>query len=328
MDLAGSVLSLDVGGTKMAAAIMTRDRVMLAGRRSASRAHDGPGRMIERLLAMSREAAAQAVTQGNAPFDAVGISCGGPLDPVEGIVLNPPNLPGWDRTPLRALVAEGLHAHPSRVHLDNDANAGALAELRFGAARGRRHAIYLTMSTGIGGGLILDGRLYRGATFNAGEAGHQVIVPGGPACGCGGRGCLEAVASGSGIASRLRARFDTLSPVMREAAGSADAITAEHLLDAARGGDACALEFLRETIGLLAHGIANLVFILNPEIIILGTIARHAGELMLAPLRERVRELCWPVLAEGLEIVASPLGLRLEELSGLAVALEGERTGT
>jgi glucokinase len=253
-----------------------------------------------------------------------GISCGGPLDPVKGIVLNPPNLPGWDRTPLRAMIADGLHLDPRRVHLENDANAGALAELRFGAARGRRHAIFLTMSTGIGGGLILDGRLYRGATSNAGEVGHQVVLPGGPLCGCGNRGCLEAVASGSGIAARLQDRFHTLSPRLRQAAGADGRLTAEHLIQAVRDGDGSAIEFFEETVTLLARGIANLVFVINPEIVILGTIGWHAGPTLLDSLREQVGRMCWPVLTAGLEIVASPLGLRLEQLSGLAVALEAE----
>jgi glucokinase len=316
-----SILSLDIGGTKIAAALMTPEGATLASCRGPSLAREGPERVIARLLDLAR----RVIREGEAEVRSVGISCGGPLDPVTGIVLSPPNLPGWDRTPLRRIVAEGLEIDPASVHVENDANACALAELHFGAARGRLHAIYLTMSTGIGGGLILDGRLYRGATFNAGEVGHQVVLADGPPCGCGRRGCLEAVASGSGIAARLRARFDTLSPRLKQSAGSADRITAEHLFDAVRSGDRCAVEFFDETMTLLARGIANLVFILNPQIVILGTLARHAGDLMLVPLRQQVGRLCWPVLAQSLEIVSSPLGARLEELSGLAVALEAER---
>jgi len=199
MRIVDVILSLDIGGTKIAAALMTREGDLLAKRRAPSMADQGPDRMIERLLDLSRHVAADAGKR----FCAAGISCGGPLDPVAGVVLRPPNLPGWDRTPLRAMIAAGLSLDPRHVYVENDANAGVLAELRFGAARGCLHAIYLTMSTGIGGGLILDGRLYRGASFNAGEVGHQVVLPDGPLCGCGKRGCLEAVASGSGIAARL-----------------------------------------------------------------------------------------------------------------------------
>jgi glucokinase len=316
-----AILSLDIGGTKMAASILTPDGTLLAKEREPSRAREGSGPMIERLLVMSRRAAGTAATG----FSSVGISVGGPLDPASGIILSPPNLPGWDRVPLRARIAEGLGLPSCRVHVENDANACALAELHFGAGRGRRHFVFLTMSTGLGGGLILDGRLYRGASFNAGEVGHQIVVPDGPACGCGKRGCLEAVASGSGIASRLRERFEALSPRLKEAAGSPERISAEHLFDAVRAGDPVAKGFLDETIVLLARGIANLVFILNPEMVILGTIAHHTGDLLMAPLDAEVRLLCWPVLTRGLELVATPLGPRLEELSGLAVALEAEK---
>src|SRR5262245_30323060 len=187
------ILSIDIGGSKIAAAMMTRDGECLSKRKAPSMAVEGPRRMIERIL----EIAAQVVSESGRSVHSAGVSCGGPLDPVAGIVLSPPNLPGWDRVPLRAMLASGLGLDSARIHVENDANACALAELRFGAARGKLHAVYLTMSTGIGGGLILDGRLYRGGAFNAGEVGHQVVWPDGPACGCGQRGCLEAVASGS-----------------------------------------------------------------------------------------------------------------------------------
>jgi len=315
-----AILALDIGGTKLSAAMMSRDGTTLAKQRGLSLASAGPDAMIARLLDLAR----LAQRASGAPIARAGISVGGPLDPVAGVVLTPPNLPGWDRIPLRKLVAEGLGLRENLVDIENDANACVLAERRFGAARGRSHAIFLTMSTGIGGGLILDGRLYRGASFNAGEVGHQVVLPGGPVCGCGNHGCLEAVASGSGIASRLRAQFDNLPAGMQESAGSAEKISAEHLFAAARAGDSFARSFLDETLALLARGIANLVFILNPQVVILGTLAVHGGDLILDPLRQHVNRLCWPILTRDLQIVASPLGPRVEDLSPLAVALEAE----
>ena len=315
-----SILSLDIGGTKLAAAVMLPDGTTLSKRRSPTDANRGPDHVIGRLVTLAREALAEAGTTARA----AGISAGGPLNPIEGIVDRPPNLPGWERVPLRTRIAEALDLPESRVLLENDANASALAEARFGAARNIQHAVFLTLSTGIGGGLILDGRLYRGASFNAGEIGHQVVWPDGPRCGCGNRGCLEAVASGSGIAARLRSDFDALSPAIRDAAGSAEEVSARHLIDAARKGDPLAGSILRETALLLARGLANLVFILNPQRLILGTLAYHAADLLLDPVRQEVERLCWPVLTRDLEIVATPLGPRLEELSGLAVALEAE----
>ncbi|MFQ5700602.1 MAG: ROK family protein [Acidobacteriota bacterium] len=314
------VLSLDIGGTKLSAAVMTPGGTRLAKKRDTSPARQGPDHLVRRLIEMAEEVLRIAVLD----ISRVGISVGGPVDPVAGIVDSPPNLRGWDRVPLRSLVADRLGIPPEGIFLENDANACALAEARFGAARGCRHAVFLTMSTGIGGGLILDGRLYRGAGLDAGEVGHQVVVREGPPCGCGNRGCLETVASGSGIAARLRADFDSLPPAIRKAARSRETISAKHLIDAARRGDDYATRFLRETASLLARGLANLVFILNPEKIILGTIAYHAGDLLLVPLRAEVKRLCWPRLTDALQIVATPLGPRLEELSGLAVVLEAE----
>jgi len=312
-------LSLDIGGTKIAASALTAAGDLLRKRRSPTAAAEGPDRVIERALSLCHEA-----MEGLGSPERAGVGIAGPLDPIAGIVDHPPNLPGWDRVPLRARLAAGLGIDETRVSIENDANAGALAELLFGAARGQAHAVFLTMSTGIGGGLILDGRLYRGAAFNAGEIGHQIVVPGGPSCGCGNRGCLEAVASGSGIAARLAESFERLPASIRALAGGPDRVTARHLIEAARQGDGWAIGFLEETARLLARGIANLVFILNPGIVILGTLGYQAGDLLLEPVRAEVRRLCWPVLTRGLAIVASPLGPRLEELSGLAVALEAD----
>ena len=316
----GAILSLDIGGTKLAASVLTRDGELLAKQRDRSPASRGPDAVVSRLV----ELAHGAIDSAGAPIAGVGISAGGPLDPVAGTVDNPPNLPGWNNVPLRSLVSRALGIAERRVAMENDANAGALAELHFGAARDIRDAIFLTMSTGIGGGLILDGRLYRGAGYNAGEVGHQIVQPDGPRCGCGNIGCLEAVASGAGIAARLRAEFDSLPDAIRRLAGSAEAIEARHLIDAAHAGEPRAVELLREIATLLGRGVSNLVFILNPRRVILGTIAHHAGDLLLVPLRAEVRRLCWPALTKSLEIVATSLGTRLEELSGLAVALEAE----
>lgn len=312
------ILSLDIGGTKMVAAMLTSDGTLRSKVRVDARAAEGPDAMIARLLAAAGDAIAQS---GGAPGDC-GISVGGPLDPVAGLVLSPPNLPGWDRIPLTRRVAEGLGLDPARVRMDNDANACALAELRFGAARGCRDAIFLTLSTGLGGGLVLDGRLHRGATFNAGEVGHQVVVEGGPRCGCGQHGCLEAVASGSGIAARLRERWDQLPAALRARAGSRESIDAAHLLECVRDRDPGSIALWDGFVLHLSRGIANLVYILNPEVVILGTIAWHAGDLLLDPVRRQVKEWCWPVFTDRLRIVATPLGPRLQELSGLAVALE------
>jgi glucokinase len=204
------------------------------------------------------------------------------------------------------------------VALENDANAAALAEWRFGAGRGRRNVVYLTMSTGIGGGLILDGRLYRGHRSAAGEIGHIPLEQAGTRCACGLRGCFEAYAGGGAWARRLQEIAPDSSRVV-ELAGGRALVTPRHVVAAAHAGDAFALAELDRWCDVVARGIAVLAFTLAPERVILGTIAVAAGEeLCFAPLRERVRARVWPILGDDLEIVPAALGDEVADLAGLA----------
>ncbi len=296
----GKVLAVDLGGTKTAVSVWTVEGRRLESRRFPTPA--GPAEnTLDRITALGRD-----LLQGAKPL-AVGVSGGGPLDPERGVIISIPNLPGWIEVPIAARLREEFSAP---VGIENDANACALAEYRFGAGRGCRHLVFLTVSTGIGGGLILDGRIYRGHRFLAGEAGHQVIQPDGPPCGCGKRGCLEALASGTGIARRLAEAAKS----GRAAAPGSSVLPrdARELVDRARRGDAFSLDFLRETAGFLGQGIANLVFILDPQRIILGTIAVAAGDLLLGPLREEVSKRLWPAY--------EPLGEALGDTAAFAVA--------
>lgn len=219
-----------------------------------------------------------------------------------------PNREGWDSVP----VCEHLSAaFGVEAAIENDANASALAEWRHGAGRGARNVIFLTCSTGIGAGLILDGRLYRGRSGLAGEVGHSVIVPGGEPAQAGGRGTLEAYASGTGIARRLAA--------LRAGDWPEAPATAKELVGRARDGDPGAIAFLGETARYLALGLSQLVWILDPEVIVLGTIAIGAGDLLIAPLREALRDLVWPSLIEGLTIRPALLGEEAGDWAALAV---------
>lgn len=289
----------------------------------------GPTVNLDRIVGEARRLLASPAAGGRGTLAAVGISGGGPLDPEAGVILSVPNLPGWEGVPIGPRLSEALGA-PAR--LENDANACAVAEWLYGAGRGARNLAFLTCSTGIGAGLILDGRLYRGSGLLAGEVGHQTIVPDGLRCGCGGRGCLEAYASGAGIARRLEA-LRSAGPVARAADGASRASegiprapdagfpsTAKDLVDRARRGDAFSVRFLAETADYLALGLANLIFVLNPDRIVLGTIVVGAGDLMLGPLRARLRERVWPELLEGLDVVPAALGPDLGNRAALAVA--------
>ncbi len=317
----GYWLGIDVGGTKLALALADEEGRLLARRRRPTEASRDAAADFSRIAA---DACALVAEAGGRLADVrcVGVSLPGPLDFERGALLDPPNLPGWAGVPVRDLLEASL-GRP--VHVENDANAAALAEWRHGAGRGAAHLVYLTMSTGVGAGLVLDGRLYRGCAGAAGEIGHAIVEWGGAPCGCGRRGCLEAYCGGAAWTRRLRAATPAASRVAALAGGH-DEVRPEHVVAAAREGDAFARAELDRYNDYLARGLVNLVYTLAPERIVLGTIPSRAGEaLCLAPVRERVRAALWPLLARGLSILPAALGDDLAYYAGVCVASEAER---
>jgi glucokinase len=293
---------VDLGSTKTAVSLWGADSVRLGG--LAFPTLSDPHRNFARVVGEARD----LVRAAGGTLRAVGVSAGGPLDAGRSSLLSVPNLPGWEGVPVRSLLEDAFQVP---VGVENDANACALAEWRYGAGRGVEDLAFLTCSTGIGAGLILGGRLHRGSRNLAGEVGHVPVVPEGDLCGCGKRGCLEAYASGAGIARRLR--------VLREADPALPS-SARELTERARTGDAWSRDFLAETARLLARGLTALVYIVDPQRIVLGTIAVGAGELLLGPLREELRRLLWPAFLEGLDVVPAALGEDLGDRAALAVA--------
>jgi glucokinase len=319
----GVLVGIDVGGTKIACAVGDASgRLLATVRRPTRPSGDGAADLAE-LAGSLRDLVAEAGCEP-ADVDAIGVSLPGPLDPERGVLLDPPNLPGWHDLPVRDLLADAFSVP---VFIENDANAAALAEWHFGAARGYEHVVYLTMSTGVGGGLILGGRLHRGVLASAGEIGHMPIEWDGAPCACGRRGCFEAYVGGAAWAQRLRVVTPATSRAAALAGGVAG-VTARHLVAAAREGDAFALEELHRWNDYVARGITSLAFVLAPQVVVLGTIATAAGEaLSLAPIRARVAERIWPFLAERLQILPAALGDSLPHHAAIGVALEGLRAG-
>ncbi len=272
--------AIDVGGTKIAVGladaqgrIVTRDQFPTLPER-------GPDAVLGETAARLRGLAiARGVT-----LTAVGVGSVGPLDPLTGTLMNPPNFPGWAAVPLKAALARALGAP---VTIDNDANVAALAEYRHGAGRGARLMVYVTISTGIGGGIVIDGRLIHGLGGAAGEVGHQTLRPDGPLCGCGNRGCLEALASGTAIARQARAAVAAGGGRAIAALAGDDpaAIHAGHVAEAARGGDAEAAAIWDAAMADLAIGLGNVVTTLAPDRLVLGGGVTRAGDQLLAPLR-------------------------------------------
>lgn len=315
-------LGLDIGGTKLAAGVVGSDGRVWSWLTMPTGAKDGPAAVIERQLELGHEAlAAAGVTWDEIPW--IGIGCGGPLDPVAGIIQSPPNLPGWDDVPLVRMVEEAL-GRPAVV--ENDATAAALAEYRFGAGRTRaaRHLVYLTISTGIGGGLVLDGKLYRGAVGNAGELGHLTVDYRGRPCGCGRRGCLEAYASGTNIAARAR---EALAGGRASSLGGLAEVTARDVAHAAAT-DALAGEVWDETMQILGSAMANILDAFNPDLVVLGGGVTRAGDQLLGPVRRLgLAQAMAPARRSG-DIVLAELGDRLGVVAAATIAFERLGAGT
>jgi glucokinase len=286
----GLYLGLDFGGTKLAAGIADDDGRLLASARRPTIPEQG----ADGALAGMRELVAAFGDLADR-VQAVGISFGGPVDPTLSRTLLSHHGPGWIDVPLVDRVQQ-LFARPAAM--DNDANAAALGEWRFGAAKGSVNAMYLTVSTGIGGGIIVGGRLYRGSHGLSGEVGHLVVVPGGPICSCGRRGCLEAVASGPAIARA----YNGLNLQPTEPATAAD------IFQYAALGDTLAQQVIADAIHHLGVGIAGAINLLDPDVVVVGGGVSQAGDALFAPLQAEVvaASLYAPVVS--IPIVPAALG--------------------
>ncbi|MGC1646710.1 MAG: ROK family protein [Candidatus Sulfotelmatobacter sp.] len=259
------VLGVDVGGTKVAVGLVDRNGKILAQGRNPMVAN-GTAEAGLQAVAGAIDSLASTVPAG---IHSIGICAPGPLDPKTGVVLNPPNLPCWRDFPLAEKIVSLYHVP---VQVDNDANAAALAETRWGAARGYRYVFYATIGTGIGTGIVLDGRIYHGNTGSAGEGGHVSIDYRGPQCSCGKRGCIEVLAAGPAIGARARAKIaeDSRSTILELAMGDVASVTSEFVGKAYAAGDPLAREILQETVDMLTPWLGNIVDLLDPDVLVMG----------------------------------------------------------
>lgn len=264
----GTILGVDIGGTKVAVGLVDRAGKILAQGRKPMMAS---GTAEAALEAVSDAIDSLSSSTSDTGFQSIGICAPGPLDPKSGVVLNPPNLPCWRNFPLAEKIASKYRVP---VKVDNDANAAALAETRWGAARGFRYVFYATIGTGIGSGIVLDGRIYHGNTGSAGEGGHVSIDYRGPICGCGKHGCIEALAAGPAIGARARAKLASESSrhsaILDLAKGNITAVTSELVGQAYAIGDPLAREVLAETVELLTAWLGNIVDLLDPDVLVMG----------------------------------------------------------
>lgn len=303
------IIGVDLGGTNIVVGALTEDGTENPTVLSEpTRSDEGPDGVVDRMVRMIEAVIDETMTRTGAErgdFLGVGVGAPGPLDRERGIVITTPNL-GWTDFPLRDVIGDrvGLQAT-----LDNDANCATLGEWWLGAAQGGRNVVGMTIGTGIGGGLILDGRLYHGASDVAGEIGHITIDVTGRRCKCGNYGCLEAYASGPSIADRAREALmgnaDSLLHTLVD--GELDLITAATVYSAAERGDETALEVVRETARFLGAGIGNLLNIFNPDVVVICGGVTQAGDSLFEPLRREVRKRAFRPAVDACRIVPGTL---------------------
>lgn len=303
----GVVIGVDVGGTKVAAGfvdpagrITTQVRAPMVANGEAADGLAAVKAAIDSLL---------SIRLGTQTIHGIGICSPGPLDPRTGVVINPPNLPCWRNFPL---ASETTRIYRLPVRVDNDANAAGLAEALWGAGAGHRNVFYATIGTGIGTGIVFDGRLYHGRTGAAGEGGHMSIDYRGPECGCGKRGCIETLASGPAIGRRAQGKLVEKtrrdSMLWELTGGNPEAVTSEMVGQADAGGDALAHEVLLETVGLVSLWLSNIVDLLEPDVIIIGGGVASMLKPFFAEIHGQISDMCVNSRAHKIPLVPARYG--------------------
>jgi len=313
-----TVLAVDIGGTHFRLGLFDHQGRRLVISEGDTLRSGGREWMLEQIRQRTRT----LLEQSDSPVGACGISFGGPVDFQHQRVTSV-HSPGWKNFSFAEWVGTNLH-FPCLI--DNDANAGALGEFRYGAGRGTHTIVYVTLSTGIGAGLILNGKTYRGKEGLAGELGHIPIAGSGIACSCGAVGCLESFSSGWAIAERGkewgRRRRESLTHIGNSSGESTEGITAKEIVLAASEGDTAALQIVQEAARWLARGLLTVIRILNPDRIILGGGLTLAGRVLLDPLHQCLKELASPTIGYSTEIVTAELGLYSPLHGAAAMALD------
>ncbi len=314
------ILGIDLGGTKILTSVIDPSGKMLSRDHSITPAVEGPEGVIQAILASS-ERALEGAAIATERVSAVGVGAPGLADTEDGILFTSPNLPGWENVPLRDIIQEKLK---KKAFLINDGNAAALGEHYFGAAKGVTHFIYVTISTGIGGGIVVDGKVLNGSRGLAGEVGHMTINDEGPPCHCGNRGCWEALASGTALAKVARKQIEAAADttILSFADGKIENVTAQTVQMAAEKGDALANQLILKTAYYFGVGLANLINIFNPEMIVIGGGLSNMGEQLFKPAHKVVEERAFHPALRTVRFVKADLGRNSGVLGAAAFAFD------
>jgi glucokinase len=317
-----NIIGIDIGGTKILGVRSDERGNVLEQVNVPTLVDDGLDAVLGRIVGVIRKLDAGGV-------EAIGVGMPGPLDPVKGEVYDPPNFPGWTNVPLHKRLVEAL-GDSRPIVLVNDANAAALAEYRFGAGskerlgREIRHLVYLTISTGIGGGVIIDGKLLLGANGFAAELGHIVIDAHGPRCNCGNTGCLEAMASGTALAREgaLVVQSRRPSKISELVGGDPEKVSARVVAEAARQGDPLACELMEQEGMLVGVGVVTCIHTFNPQVVVLGGGVSNSGDLLFNPVRVTVEKRVQIAFRGTYEILPAALKGESGALGAVAAAID------
>ena len=317
--MSANVIGVDMGGTKILSAVIDAEGKILATAKVPTKANKGASEVIDRIASSIQKAIDKSGVASDS-IQAIGIGAPGPLDPATGVVIFAPNL-GWRDVPLKAEL-EMRTGLPTFV--DNDVNVGTLGEHVFGAGHGFQNVVGIFVGTGIGGGIILNGELFHGASKTAGEIGHIIVKAGGPRCGCGTRGCLEAIASRTAMTKQFRKAIlkkKKKSVISELTGGDLGAIRSGVLAKAIRANDALTLKIFKKVTKYLGIGIGSIVNFLNPEMIVLGGgVVEALDDTFLDDIRAAAKKYALPNTLSGVQIVSAKLGDNAGILGAAALA--------
>jgi glucokinase len=319
-DLTTLVLGIDLGGSKILTAVVNSRGEMLSSDESTTPATEGREVVIQSIIDSAHSALGQASCTIS-EISAIGIGAPGISNPEAGILFTSPNLPGWRNVLLRDIIQNKLG---KKAFLINDANAAALGEFYFGAARGVRNFIYITLSTGIGGGIVINGKIYGGAIGTAGEVGHMTIDDKGPICNCGNKGCWEMLASGTALAREARHQIEegNRTSILEYTDGDVKKVTSQVVHSAAEQGDSLAKKLIARTGYYIGVGLANLINIFNPELIVIGGGLSNIGDMLLKPAFKVAEERAYKEAFHAVRFASPKLGRNSGVLGAAAFALQ------